>query len=130
MEASLEESEDESPAEEAGAWQAQSKAKQGRSKRGRRISIGPYSIRFSLAFVENGMIVQEKIMIGITVREFKKNLARYIKMAENERIEVTRSGDTIFVMIPKREELGEKLSPFFGCLPADATIGEDPYERG
>ncbi len=69
-------------------------------------------------------------MCRITTTEFKNNYGRYIEMAETERIEVTKRGVVIFTMVPKREELGERLTAFFDSLPANATIGEDPYERG
>jgi prevent-host-death family protein len=74
--------------------------------------------------------VQEIDMCRITTTEFKNNYGHYIERAETERIEVTKRGVVIFTMVPKREELGEKLKTFFGTLPPDASIGKDPYERG
>lgn len=69
-------------------------------------------------------------MCSITSTELKNNYGKYIRLAETEPIEVTKRGVVIFTMVPKRYELAEKLKSFFGILPAYATIGEDPDERG
>ena len=69
-------------------------------------------------------------MIRITAEEFKNNYDHYVEKAETERIEVTKRGVVIFTMVPKREELGERIKTFFGTLPPEASIGDDPYERG
>lgn len=69
-------------------------------------------------------------MCTITSTELKNNYGKYIQLAETERIEVTKRGVVIFTMVPKRYELGEKLKGYFGILPEDASIGNDPNERG
>ena len=69
-------------------------------------------------------------MRTITVYELKKNHNKYFRLAETEEIEVTKKGEVIFTMIPNRKGLGEHLKAFFGILPASASIGNDPDERG
>ncbi|MBE6126877.1 MAG: type II toxin-antitoxin system Phd/YefM family antitoxin [Erysipelotrichaceae bacterium] len=69
-------------------------------------------------------------MCTITTTEFKNNYGKYILLAEKEKIEVTKRGVVIFTMVPKKYELGEKLKGYFGILPAEASIGVDPDERG
>ena len=69
-------------------------------------------------------------MFTITSTELKNNYGKYIQLAETEKIEVTKRGVVIFTMVPKRYELGERLESFFGSLPAEASIGKDPDERG
>ena len=69
-------------------------------------------------------------MRTITSTELKNNYGKYIQLAEKEKIEVTKRGVVIFTMVPKRYEIAEKLKGYFGILPADATIGKDPEERG
>ena len=69
-------------------------------------------------------------MCRITSTELKNNFGRYIELAQKERVEVTKRGTVIFTMVPQCEEYVEKLKTYFDCLPKDATIGVDPYERG
>lgn len=69
-------------------------------------------------------------MLTITSAELKSHVGKYSKLAETEKIEVTKNGVVIFTMVPKGCELAERLETFFGTLPPDATIGEDPDERG
>ena len=68
-------------------------------------------------------------MCIITSTELKNNYGKYIQLAEKEKIEVTKRGVVIFTMVPKRQELGEKLKGYFGILPSEASIGKDPDER-
>ena len=76
------------------------------------------------------MYIRRKVMCTITSTELKNNYGKYIKLAESEMIEVTKRGVVIFTIVPKRYELGERLKKYFGILPKNATIGEDPDERG
>ena len=46
-------------------------------------------------------------MITITYTELKNNYSKYFKLAETEKIEVTKRGVAIFTMIPRRYELGK-----------------------
>jgi len=69
-------------------------------------------------------------MCTITSTELKNNYGKYIKLAETEKIQVTKRGVVVFTMVPKRYELGEKLKGYFGILPNEASIGKDPNERG
>ena len=69
-------------------------------------------------------------MLTITSTEFKNHFGKYINLAETEIIEVTKRGVTIFTIVPKKYELGERLKNYFGILPKDASIGVNPSERG
>ena len=68
-------------------------------------------------------------MHTITSTELKSNFSKYIKLAETEKIEVTKDGTVVFTMIPRKVKLGNKLKDYFGVLPTDVTIGKDPDER-
>lgn len=70
------------------------------------------------------------VMCTITSTELKNNYGKYIRLAEKEKIEVTKRGVVIFTIVPKRYELGKRLQGYFGILPEDADIGIDPDERG
>ena len=65
-------------------------------------------------------------MLTITSTELKNNYGKYIQLAEKGKIEVTKRGVVIFTMVPKRQELGEKLKGYFGILPSEASIGRGP----
>ena len=69
-------------------------------------------------------------MLRITTAELKNNHEKYFDLAQRERIEVTEQGIVVFTMVPECEGSVEELKSYFGCLPKDATIGVDPYERG
>ena len=69
-------------------------------------------------------------MCTITSTEFKKNFGKYSKMAEKEEIIVTNHGKEIYILQPMRVKKVKDMESIFGLLPEDATIGEDPNERG
>ena len=69
-------------------------------------------------------------MCTITTTEFKKNFGKYIELGQKEEIQVIKRGTIIFRIVPERKSLIEEAKSFFNLLPADATIGIDPDERG
>lgn len=69
-------------------------------------------------------------MLTITSTELKNHIGKYIQLAEREEIAVTKHGKVTFVMVPATKKDLEQWESFFGTLPADASIGTDPNERG
>jgi len=69
-------------------------------------------------------------MLTITTTEFKNNFGKYVELGQKEIIEVTKQGKVIFKILPRRLELLEEAKKYLDFLPADATIGVDPDERG
>ena len=69
-------------------------------------------------------------MCTITSTEFKKNFGKYNKMAQREEIVVTKNGKPVYTLQPIQIKRVKDMESLFGILPAEATIGEDPDERG
>ena len=69
-------------------------------------------------------------MCTITATELKTNFGKYTELGQREEIEVTSHGKVIFTIVPKRVRDLDTFLSFVGRLPEDATIGEDPNERG
>lgn len=68
-------------------------------------------------------------MRTISLTELRRHPAKYIKLAETERIDVAKGGVIVFSFLPRRYELGERMKRYFGILPHNASIGSDPNER-
>lgn len=66
----------------------------------------------------------------ITSKELEINFDKYNNLATKEIIEVTENDKVIYAMVPKRLFDEQTFTSFCGRLPKDATIGEDPFERG
>ena len=69
-------------------------------------------------------------MCTITATEFKRNFGKYTDLGQKEEIEVTMHGKVIFTIVPQKIKAYKTFMSFVGRLPEDATIGEDPDERG
>ena len=69
-------------------------------------------------------------MCTISTTEFKKNFGKYIELGQKEEIKVTKRGKVIFTIAPESLMLLEEAKKYLGILPKDASIGNDPYERG
>lgn len=60
-------------------------------------------------------------MITVTVEDLQENLDKYIEIGKKEKIDVTRNGKSIFVIVPKKMAyLG--ISKYFGTLPNNIDI--------
>lgn len=69
-------------------------------------------------------------MCTISTTEFKNNFGKYIEMGQREEIKVLKRGRVIFTIVPESLSLLEEAKKYIGMLPKDASIGNDPYERG
>lgn len=69
-------------------------------------------------------------MCTISSTEFKNNFGKYIELSEREEIIITKRGRIICRMIPERMSLIEEAKSLFNIFPENATIGNDPDERG
>ena len=66
----------------------------------------------------------------ITSKEFEQNFDKYNELAAEQVIEVTENGKVIYTIVPQYLIDEKTFESFCGRLPKDATIGEDPFERG
>ena len=64
-------------------------------------------------------------MITIDIKELENSIDKYIELGQKEEIEITKNGDTIFYITPKRIELMRGWETFFGTLPDKAYSDED-----
>ena len=66
-------------------------------------------------------------MCTITATEFKRNFGKYLKMAQEEKINVTFRGKIVFVTSPSKEKRLADMESIFNVLPSDASF--DDIER-
>ena len=64
-------------------------------------------------------------MKSITVDEFKCDIDYYISHKQQEEIAVTKNGEIIFYITPKRVKLLQDVESLFGCLPREAYTDAD-----
>ena len=69
-------------------------------------------------------------MHTITIDELERNFDKYIELGQKEVIEVTKNNRIIFTIVPQKIKAYEAFISYVGRLPEDASIGEDPDERG
>lgn len=69
-------------------------------------------------------------MIEVQAVVFKKNFGKYMALALEEEIAVIKKGKVMFYTRPPRLEALKEYDDLVGCLPSDASIGEDSDERG
>ena len=64
-------------------------------------------------------------MRTITTTELEANIDKYIKLGQEEEIEVTHRGKTIFYITPQRLKLLQEWEALFGSLPREAYYDKD-----
>ena len=64
-------------------------------------------------------------MCTITATELKENLGKYIKLGQEEEIEVTHRGKVVFYITPQRLKLLSEVEALFGSLPREAYYDKD-----
>lgn len=69
------------------------------------------------------------LMLEITVTEFRNHFGKYLKLAEKEKIGVTKRGKPCFTIVPAKDSKVEVFKSLFGILPSNASIGIDSKER-
>ena len=66
-------------------------------------------------------------MYTITATELKENFGKYMKLGQQEEINVTHRGEIIFTIVPKKERLKKEWISLFGSLPKEAL--DDDTDR-
>ncbi len=69
-------------------------------------------------------------MKTITATEFKRNFGKYALLAKHEELEIVKKGEVLFHTVPPKAPILATFESLLGILPADASIGVDPDERG
>ena len=64
-------------------------------------------------------------MYTIEVKDFQKQFDKYVKLGQQERIQVTQNGKNIFTIVPEKEKLLNEWELLFGTLPKEATTDKD-----
>ena len=67
--------------------------------------------------------------MSITATELKKNLGKYLLLAETEDVFITENGKIIAKLTNPFQERVDKVKSLIGILPADITAEEAKRER-
>ena len=67
--------------------------------------------------------------MSITATELKKNMGKYLLMAEKEDVYITKNGKMIAKLTSPFQNKMEIAESLFGILPKDMTLGEAERER-
>lgn len=65
----------------------------------------------------------------ITATEFKNNIGKYLELAAEMDIYITKNGKSIAKLTNTRQEKIEMAKSLFGILPEDASIEQAKNER-
>ena len=63
-------------------------------------------------------------MCTITATEFKRNFGKYLKVAQEEKINVTFRGKVVFVTSPSKEKRLMDMESILNVLPANASFDD------
>lgn len=69
-------------------------------------------------------------MKTVNITEFKRNFGKYADMAQREELVVTKRGRAMFKTVPPKADALLEFESLLNILPADASIGVHPNERG
>ena len=69
------------------------------------------------------------LFMSITATELKLNLSKYLLLAEQEDIYITRNGKVIAKLTNPYQDRVDLAKSLFGILPADITLEEAREER-
>ena len=67
--------------------------------------------------------------MSITATELKSNLGKYLKLAENEDIFITRNGKVVAKLSNPNAARVEMAKTLLGVIPSDITVEEAQEER-
>ena len=67
--------------------------------------------------------------MSITATELKKNLGKYLMLAETDDIFITRNGKVVAKLSNPYQDRVEIAKSLFGILPDDVTLEEAKEER-
>ena len=63
-------------------------------------------------------------MCTVTATEFKRNFGKYLRIAQEEKINVTFRGKTVFVTSPSKEKRLMDMESIFNVLPSDVSFDD------
>ena len=63
-------------------------------------------------------------MCTITATEFKRNFGKYLKVAQEEKINVTFRGKVVFTTSPSKEKRLMDMESIFNSLPANVSLAD------
>lgn len=75
------------------------------------------------------LIKKEESTVSITATELKQNLSKYLLMAEQEDVYITRNGKVVAKLTTPYQDRVDMAKSLFGILPKDMTIDEAHRER-
>ena len=67
--------------------------------------------------------------MSISVTELESNLGKYLKLAENEDIFITRNGKVVAKLSNPNADRVEMAKSLLGVIPSDITVEEAREER-
>ena len=67
--------------------------------------------------------------MSITATELKENLGKYLLLAENEDVYITRNGKVVAKLTNPYQNRVDMAKSLFGILPADITLEHAREER-
>lgn len=67
--------------------------------------------------------------MSITATELKLNLGKYLQLAQDEDVYVTKNGRVIVKMTNPYQDRVDIVNSLYGILPADMTLEEAREER-
>ena len=67
--------------------------------------------------------------MALTATELKSNLGKYLKLAENEDIFITRNGKVVAKLSNPNADRVEMAKSLLGVIPSDITVEEAQEER-
>ena len=65
----------------------------------------------------------------ITATELKRNLGKYLLLAETEDIYITKNGKVVAKLSNPQQDRADIAKSLFGILPSDVTLEEAREER-
>ena len=75
------------------------------------------------------LIKKEESTVSITATELKQNLSKYLLMAEQEDVFITRNGKVVAKLTNPYQDRVDMAKSLFGILPKNMTIDEAHRER-
>lgn len=73
--------------------------------------------------------VKRECVMSITATEFKKNLGKYLLLAETVDIFITRNGKVVAKLTNPNQDRVNRAESLFGILSDDRTLEESKKER-
>ena len=77
----------------------------------------------------NPILIKKESTMSITATELKQNLSKYLLMAEQEDIFITRNGKVVAKLTNPYQDRVDMAKSLFGILPKNMTIDEAHRER-